>query len=123
MCTECGCDATDPELELHHPHTHEHAHGHGTHSHAESPKKRRSVSATQPKAPADPARAANRTVQLAQELLIKNDGLARKNRDFLGERRIAMVNLIGSPGAGKTALLEATIRELGGDLALGVLEG
>ncbi|HEY2405449.1 MAG TPA: hydrogenase nickel incorporation protein HypB [Polyangiaceae bacterium] len=62
-------------------------------------------------------------VQLERDLLVKNDGLARKNRDFLRERRIAMLNLIGSPGAGKTALLEATIRTLRDELDLAVLEG
>src|SRR4051794_9538212 len=53
----------------------------------------------------------------------KTDDLARKNRQFLAERRVQMLNLIGAPGAGKTALLEATIRALRSQFELGVLGG
>src|SRR5690606_16148936 len=60
---------------------------------------------------------------IERDLLAKNDALAQRNRRWLDERDILALNLIGSPGAGKTALLEATIRGLGRDCPVTVLEG
>ena len=56
-------------------------------------------------------------------MLAKNDELAAENRRALAELGVRMFNLIGAPGAGKTALLEATIRRLRGVVPLAVLEG
>lgn len=53
----------------------------------------------------------------------ENDRLAASNRAWLEEHGIALFNLIGSPGAGKTALLEGTIARLGDGQRLFVLEG
>jgi hydrogenase nickel incorporation protein HypB len=60
---------------------------------------------------------------MARELLAKNDRIAAETRGVVARGRIAMWNLIGSPGAGKTALLEAVIRRLRGDVTVSVLEG
>src|SRR5690606_32549430 len=49
--------------------------------------------------------------------------LALQNRDRLLQRQVTLFNLIGSPGAGKTALLEATIPRLSARFACAVLEG
>jgi hydrogenase nickel incorporation protein HypB len=62
-------------------------------------------------------------VKLERELLAKNAHLAQHNRAALAAQRIAVFNLIGSPGAGKTALLEATVRRLTSEMELAVLEG
>jgi hydrogenase nickel incorporation protein HypB len=64
-----------------------------------------------------------RKVRLERDLLTKNALLAASNRRAFAARKIAVFNLIGSPGAGKTALLEATIRRLRTELSLAVLEG
>ncbi|WP_116473240.1 hydrogenase nickel incorporation protein HypB [Zobellella maritima] len=48
------------------------------------------------------------SLQLQQALLAGNDELARQNRYWLTENRITCINLMGTPGAGKTQLLEAT---------------
>jgi hydrogenase nickel incorporation protein HypB len=47
-------------------------------------------------------------VELHEKILAGNDRTARHNREHFAERRILAVNLMGSPGAGKTAVLEAT---------------
>ena len=47
-------------------------------------------------------------VELHEKILAGNDRTARHNRDHFAERGILAVNLMGSPGAGKTAVLEAT---------------
>jgi hydrogenase nickel incorporation protein HypB len=65
----------------------------------------------------------HRVVALEERIVGKNDALARRNRAWLAERAIFALNLMGAPGAGKTALLERTIRELRARQPLCVLEG
>lgn len=65
----------------------------------------------------------SRTVLLEQKVLSRNDERADRNREWLGERGILAVNLMSSPGSGKTTLLERTIRELGAEVPLSVVEG
>src|SRR5262245_22540035 len=68
-------------------------------------------------------RALPRTVRLEHDLLAKNDALALKNRSWFEEQAVLAVNVIGSPGSGKTALLEATIVRLRDECSLAVIEG
>ena len=56
-------------------------------------------------------------------LLAHNDAHAAQNRARLDARRVLTINLMSSPGSGKTALLEATIRTLAGRLRIAVIEG
>ncbi|MCX6354904.1 MAG: hydrogenase nickel incorporation protein HypB [Candidatus Aureabacteria bacterium] len=62
-------------------------------------------------------------IKMRERVLSSNDAWARENKAFLTERNIRMLNLIGSPGAGKTCLLEKTIDLLGERIALGIIEG
>ncbi len=66
---------------------------------------------------------ADRTIEIQQRVLAKNDELAEQNRGWLRERGILAINLMSSPGSGKTTLLERTARELAGRLAISVIEG
>jgi len=56
-------------------------------------------------------------------VLAKNDMLAARNRGWFEGRSIVALNLMSSPGAGKTSLLERTIRDLSPELSLSVIEG
>ncbi|MBA2716747.1 MAG: hydrogenase nickel incorporation protein HypB [Propionibacteriales bacterium] len=137
MCLTCGCADDEgvrvstldaPELVRHgqrgaaaghphahdHPHDHDHAHGHG-HDHDHP-------------APDGGQDGASRFVKteklvLEEQILAKNDHLAARNRSWLLERDIPTVNLMSSPGSGKTSLLERTIAELGGGREICVIEG
>ena len=137
MCLTCGCADDEgvrvstldaPELVRHgqrgaaaghphahdHPHDHDHAHGHG-HDHDHP-------------APDGGQDGASRFVKteklvLEEQILAKNDHLAAQNRSWLLERDIPTVNLMSSPGSGKTSLLERTIAELGGGREICVIEG
>jgi hydrogenase nickel incorporation protein HypB len=60
---------------------------------------------------------------VVRSLLESNDAEAAQLRGLFAERGIAVLNLIGSPGAGKTALLERTFRDLGGVFSMAVIEG
>ena len=66
---------------------------------------------------------ATETVDVEERLLAKNDDLARHVRASLAERDITAFNLMSSPGAGKTSLLERTIADLGARHTLCVVEG
>jgi hydrogenase nickel incorporation protein HypB len=58
-----------------------------------------------------------------QGVLDANDALAQANREKFDHAGNYVVNMMSSPGAGKTALLERTLERLRGKLRLGVLEG
>ncbi|HMO52339.1 MAG TPA: hydrogenase nickel incorporation protein HypB [Kiritimatiellia bacterium] len=58
-----------------------------------------------------------------QSLLNLNDRLAGDNRRLFRDKGITVINVVSSPGAGKTALLEKTMRELGRDLKVAAIVG
>jgi len=62
-------------------------------------------------------------VSLEQNILAKNQLLAERNRGWFAGRDVFAVNLMSSPGAGKTSILERTIRDLWGKISISVLEG
>jgi hydrogenase nickel incorporation protein HypB len=64
-----------------------------------------------------------RMVKIEQDILSKNDGYAAQNRQWLRDRGIFALNLVSSPGSGKTTLLAETIRQLGSDTLVYVVEG
>src|SRR3954469_2890808 len=61
-------------------------------------------------------------VRVVEDALDANNTIARANRDDFDHHGVTVANLMGAPGAGKTALLERVLRDLGGVRA-GVLEG
>ncbi len=60
---------------------------------------------------------------LGLNLLAANDHQADHNRDHFDAWRLLCLNVMSSPGAGKTSLLEQTLTVLSADLAMAVLEG
>jgi hydrogenase nickel incorporation protein HypB len=62
-------------------------------------------------------------VKVVTRILEANDRIAEENRKRFQEAGLYVVNLMGAPGAGKTSLLERTIRELKPRLRMGVIEG
>jgi len=62
-------------------------------------------------------------VRMESNLLGANDLLARKNRNLFSRQNLLVINLMSSPGSGKTTILEKTIENLDGKLSLGVIEG
>jgi hydrogenase nickel incorporation protein HypB len=62
-------------------------------------------------------------VTVLQALLHENDHQAAHNREHFDEYGVLAINLMSSPGAGKTSLLEATIDALRAELAIAVIEG
>ncbi len=62
-------------------------------------------------------------VSVVKNILEANDRIARENRAIFDEKNLLVLNLMSSPGAGKTSLLEKTIDALKDDLRMGVIEG
>ena len=63
------------------------------------------------------------SLTLLRDLLAENDHQAGHNRAHFNAHQVLAINLMSSPGAGKTSLLEATIRELGHEFRMAVIEG
>lgn len=87
-----------------HPHRHDHDHGY------DDPVQRH-------------GKLHGRTIQLEQDLLAKNQLLAERHRGWLAGRDVLALNLVRSPGSGKTSLLERTVRETRDRLRICVIEG
>ena len=111
MCKDCGC-GSEPHAHAHGGAAHTHAHGHDhAHPHAHS---HDHVSA---------ATADTRSVRLQQKILSRNDEQAERNRAWLSAHGVVAVNLISSPGSGKTFLLERTLEGLHGKVSCAVITG
>ena len=62
-------------------------------------------------------------VQVKTNVLAKNDAIAEALQQLFKKKNIFVFNLLGSPGAGKTSLLEATLQDLKKEYRLAVIEG
>ncbi|MCB1791743.1 MAG: hydrogenase nickel incorporation protein HypB [Gammaproteobacteria bacterium] len=148
MCTVCGCGEGESRIEGHEPHDHaahdhhhdhEHAHAHshahdhdhGHHAHAHDHDHAHDVQVRGddhdygqgPARAHAPGLSQARMVQIEQDILGKNDRYAAANRGRLMQHGILALNLVSSPGSGKTSLLTRTLSDLKNELALGVIEG
>jgi len=64
-----------------------------------------------------------KVITIERKVLDKNDEIARQNRAMVERHGILVLNLVSSPGAGKTSIVERTLEQLGKDLRVGVIEG
>lgn len=62
-------------------------------------------------------------IEVGREVLVENSHYAAHNREHLDELGITMFNIVGSPGAGKTAVLERTIPVISRERKIAVIEG
>jgi len=107
MCKECGCGLGGGDVKVGgHSHDHDHSHGHSHghhhgHSHAPAPFK----------------------LDLNRSLMEKNDRLAERNRGFFKAKKLLVLNVVSSPGSGKTTFIRETAANLAGKLRVGVIVG
>ncbi|HEX5819316.1 MAG TPA: hydrogenase nickel incorporation protein HypB [Gemmatimonadales bacterium] len=64
-----------------------------------------------------------RTIEVREKVMAKNDELAAEVRQKLAAAKVPSLNLVSSPGSGKTLLLERTLAELGQELRFAVVTG
>ncbi|MDY6833356.1 MAG: hydrogenase nickel incorporation protein HypB [Chloroflexota bacterium] len=62
-------------------------------------------------------------VPVVRNILEANDRIAEQNQELFAQNRVFVLNLMSSPGAGKTSLLEQTIDHLKDKVSIGVIEG
>lgn len=62
-------------------------------------------------------------ILVKKNILKNNDNIAMKNKKFLDSKGIYTINLLGSPGSGKTSLLEEMIEETDKEINMAVIEG
>jgi hydrogenase nickel incorporation protein HypB len=62
-------------------------------------------------------------IKIGKKILAKNEDFAAVNRKFFKNKNILCINMISSPGSGKTTILEQTARALKGKIRIGVIEG
>lgn len=62
-------------------------------------------------------------VTIERKILEKNDEIALRNRATFKEHRVFVLNMVSSPGAGKTTILEKTLEALRGRIRVAVIEG
>ena len=107
MCDTCGCEDNSnveiykPEDRDGHHHSHDsavpHHHHHGEQQH--------------------------RKISVEQDILSKNNLMAERNRGYFEALGIFSINMVSSPGSGKTSIIERTITEIGNQLNFYVIEG
>jgi hydrogenase nickel incorporation protein HypB len=62
-------------------------------------------------------------ITIERKVLAKNDAIAEENRKFLKGKKIYTINIVSSPGSGKTSLVERTIELTGNKRKISVIEG
>ncbi len=131
MCDTCGCGNPD-EFKIHdrdghhdhknaHDHQHDHDHDHGhhhthDHDHGHDHHHGHSPSHSHDHAP-------KKVINLNMDILSENNRLAERNRGYFEGKSILAVNLVSSPGSGKTTILEKTIQALISSRKIFVIEG
>ena len=109
MCTICGCG--DGKVD---GHSHDHHHGHHHHGDLHFGHGPAGVEVA--------GLSQDRLIEIETDILAKNDRYAAANRQVLAGLGAFAVNLVSSPGSGKTEILCRTIEALG-DAPLAVIEG
>ncbi len=127
MCTVCGCGEGDVRIESEAGHAHDHAHGHHHHSHPDSSHEHEHMHhyGHGPARAHAPGLSQARMVEIEENILDKNNQYASANRHWLREHGVLALNLVSSPGSGKTSLLTRTIDDLraAAEVDVTVIEG
>lgn len=103
MCATCGCDSGSSTA-IHHLGESENS-GKDLHGHDHSHTSQKTI------------------VDVEKDVLHQNNLLAERNRGYFDAKNIFALNLVSSPGSGKTSLLERTLIDLKGELEFAVIEG
>jgi len=62
-------------------------------------------------------------VKILQDVLKANDAIARDNEEMFAKEKVFALNMMSSPGSGKTSILETTLEKIGKELRIAVIEG
>ncbi len=62
-------------------------------------------------------------ITIERKVLERNDEIAARNRALFSEHGVLVINMVSSPGSGKTSVLEQTLKQFGRSYKIGVIEG
>ena len=136
MCDTCGC-SEEGEFKIHdlnhdHKQGHEHHHGHGhhhnhdhhhDHHHEDGHNHDHDHSHQHDCGSHSHDHPNQKVITLNMDILSENNKLAQLNRRFFEGRKVLCLNLVSSPGSGKTTILEKTIKALIKNNKIAVIEG
>ncbi len=122
MCGTCGCGSGENGVRIlsplekngHHHHDHQHDHGHDHHEHDHHHHHHHGH---------DHDHHHKTVLEVEQDVLQQNEVMAARNRGYFEAKNIFALNLVSSPGSGKTALLERTLKDLKEEIQFYVIEG
>ena len=136
MCGTCGCGSNGTGVAIQNPldvkkhdhhhhehdhHHHEHSHGHDhSHPHSHSHDHTHDHGHTHSHTHEDHH---HKVLNLEHDILQQNNFMAARNKGYFEAKTIFALNLVSSPGSGKTSLLERTLRDLKDELDFYVIEG
>lgn len=131
MCVTCGCNSDEDEVKIikvdgktiQHSHVHDHGFGPHEHVHTHEHDHEHDHNHTHEHHHEDHIHLNTKEITLEREILHKNDLLAERNRGYFDAKNIFAINLVSSPGSGKTSLLERTIADLKTEISFNVIEG
>lgn len=140
MCTTCGCGDAENEVSIlkpgekiemhdhshehghehshHHHHGHEHEHGHEHHHHHHGHEHEHEHEHDH-----GHSHTHKTVIELERDILQNNQLVAERNRGYFEAKNIFAVNLVSSPGSGKTSILEKTLSDLKEEIDFFVIEG
>jgi hydrogenase nickel incorporation protein HypB len=114
MCGTCGCSSKEQQTTIkipgesnpleHHHHNEDHHHHNHMHDHDHNHRHKT-------------------VVDLEQDILYHNKMMAARNRGYFEAKQIFTINLVSSPGSGKTSVLERTLQDLRDQIPFYVIEG
>jgi len=124
MCGTCGCGSEENGVSIQNPrdlkiHQHEHnAHDHDHHDegHSHSHDHPHSHDHTHD-------HHHKKILKVEQDILQHNEIMAARNRGYFDAKNIFAINLVSSPGSGKTSILERTLQDLKKEISFSVIEG
>ena len=113
MCGTCGCGSEEngPKIltptiaKENHDHMHGHTHDHHHHDHSH-----------------DHDHHQKTVLEVERDILQQNEIMAARNRGYFDAKDIFALNLVSSPGSGKTSILERTLKDLKDKIPFYVIE-
>ncbi|WP_445956713.1 hydrogenase nickel incorporation protein HypB [Yeosuana sp.] len=131
MCGTCGCGSGENGITIKNPkdikvhehhhhhhddrsHGHDHSHHHDQHEHNHSPGDGHSHTHDHHH---------KTVIDLEQDILQHNEVMAARNKGYFEAKNIFALNLVSSPGSGKTSILERTLADLKAEIPFYVIEG
>ena len=131
MCVDCGCPTSDDKHSHDHHHGHDQGqHGHGHHhghDHGDKHKHHHHhhdhEQGHEHEHSHEHGGQPSKKVVIETDILAKNNRMAAGNRSLFLEKGLFVLNLVSSPGSGKTTVLERTLKDLAGSCRPAVIEG